>query len=117
MSCNRFLKATSFLLAAIMLQGCDSSSQPSQKTVELQVTERTIELYNSSCSTCHETEVTGAPQTGDVLAWQQRMDKGMDALLESAINGSGGMPPLGLCMECNEADFKALIHYMAAGQS
>ena len=38
----------------------------------------------------------------------------MDTLLDHSINGFQGMPPLGLCMQCTEADFRALIEFMAA---
>ncbi|MGI9273934.1 MAG: c-type cytochrome [Endozoicomonas sp.] len=111
------------LLLLTMLAGC--SEQPGQTSEKGAVAsaskkqesspadERVVELYQVSCKTCHENQATGAPLTGDSDAWKERMKKGMDVLLQSAINGSGAMPPLGLCMECDENDFKALIQYMA----
>ncbi|MGI9279679.1 MAG: c-type cytochrome [Endozoicomonas sp.] len=85
----------------------------SQKTA----TARVISLYERSCKSCHEVAATGAPLTGDQQAWSERMDKGMDTLLQSAINGSGAMPPLGLCMDCTEQDFINLIQYMSGEAS
>jgi cytochrome c5 len=41
------------------------------------------------------------------------MDKGMNVLVDNVINGYGGMPPLGLCMECDADQFEALIRFMA----
>ncbi len=121
MSCSNPLKPFSlflviFFLAPLFLTGCNKPPPESQGSISVEYTERTIDLYSSSCSTCHESSATGAPQTGDSLAWQPRIDKGMDALLENAINGFSGMPPLGLCMECTKDDFEALIQYMASEQ-
>ena len=72
------------------------------------------QLYGASCKQCHANPAAGAPLTGDVQAWAPRLEKGMDTLLDHSINGFQGMPPLGLCMQCGEADFRALIEFMAA---
>jgi cytochrome c5 len=37
----------------------------------------------------------------------------MDLLVDHAIDGYKGMPPLGSCMDCTEAEFAALIRMMA----
>ena len=37
----------------------------------------------------------------------------MNVLLDNVINGYGGMPPFGLCMDCDAAQFEALIRFMA----
>ena len=71
-------------------------------------------IYNRSCRSCHTVAATGAPLTGDTLAWAPRMDKGMTVLVDNVVNGFGGMPPLGLCMDCDVDQFEALIHFMAA---
>jgi cytochrome c5 len=44
------------------------------------------------------------------------MAKGMDTLLDNTINGYKGMPPLGMCMDCGEEEFEALIRFMAGEQ-
>lgn len=72
------------------------------------------QLYASSCRQCHANPAAGAPLTGDALAWEPRVAKGMDTLLEHSINGFQNMPPMGLCMQCSEAQFRALIDFMAA---
>jgi len=74
-------------------------------------------IYLRSCRSCHTVAATGAPLTGDAAAWTPRMDKGMDAMLDSVINGFGGMPPLGLCMDCTAEQFEALIRFMAGTES
>ena len=73
-------------------------------------------LYERSCRNCHTIAASGAPLTGDKAAWAPRMDKGMGVLLDSVINGSGGMPPFGLCMDCSAEQFEALILFMATGR-
>ncbi|MCB1702167.1 MAG: cytochrome c5 family protein [Pseudomonadales bacterium] len=73
-------------------------------------------IYQRSCASCHTVAATGAPLTGDEGAWSPRMDKGMDTLLDSVVNGFGGMPPFGLCMDCDAAQFEALILFMASGE-
>mgnify|MGYP001819556279 CR=1 FL=1 len=72
------------------------------------------EIYNRSCRSCHILAATGAPLTGDAAAWEPRLAKGMDAMLDSVFNGSGGMPPLGLCMDCSAEQCEALIRFMAS---
>lgn len=69
--------------------------------------------YNMYCIACHGTGAAGAPMTGDKAAWETRLAVGMDALIESSKKGKNAMPPMGLCNDCTDDDFKALIEYMA----
>lgn len=71
------------------------------------------EIYEYSCYSCHANPQTGAPLTGDGAAWEPRLAKGMDVLLDNTINGFEGMPPLGMCMDCTEDQFVALIEFMS----
>ncbi|WP_372780434.1 cytochrome c5 family protein [Litorivivens sp.] len=71
--------------------------------------------YVQSCFSCHGTGAGGAPRTG-TSEWDSRMAKGMDTLLDNTINGYKGMPPLGMCMDCGEEEFEALIRFMAGEQ-
>ena len=70
--------------------------------------------YDKSCKVCHATGAAGAPMTGDAAAWAPRLAKGMDALLASVHNGLNAMPPKGMCFDCTDADYTALIEYMRA---
>ena len=74
------------------------------------------QIYQRSCASCHTVAATGAPLTGDAAAWAPRLDKGMDTLVDNVVNGFGGMPPFGLCMDCDAAQFEALTGFMATGQ-
>ena len=71
------------------------------------------EIYDRSCRSCHTIAATGAPLTGDSAAWSERLDKGMTTLVDNVINGFGGMPPFGMCMDCGPEEFEALIAFMA----
>ena len=53
------------------------------------------QLYQNACLACHSTGAAGAPKIGDAAAWAERLGKGVDALVTSAINGIGAMPPRG----------------------
>jgi cytochrome c5 len=74
------------------------------------------DLYNRSCRSCHAQGAATAPRTGDYAAWQPRLEQGMDVLLEHSINGYQGMPPMGMCFDCEEENFRALIAFMATGE-
>ncbi len=73
-----------------------------------------MDKYNKSCSVCHATGAAGAPKVHDVTAWEPRMAKGMDALVQSVTNGLNAMPPKGVCFDCTPEDYKALIEFMSS---
>lgn len=72
--------------------------------------------YNKTCAVCHTAGAAGAPKTGSVADWQPRLDKGMDVLVGSAKNGLNAMPPMGMCFDCSDDDFKALITFMSTAK-
>lgn len=100
----------------LLLAGCGEDSPQAQAGAAQHVPQDAAlaQLYGASCRQCHANPAAGAPLTGDSLAWAPRLEKGMPRLLEHSINGFQGMPPLGLCMQCTEQDFQALIAFMAA---
>ncbi|MBL6687190.1 MAG: cytochrome c5 family protein [Pseudomonadales bacterium] len=72
-------------------------------------------IYNRSCNTCHEMGIAGAPKLGDIDQWAPRLDKGMDVLYASGINGlAPGMPARGMCFDCSDDDIRAVVDYMTA---
>ena len=71
------------------------------------------EVYNRSCRSCHTIAATGAPLTGDTAAWAPRMNKGINVLVDNVVSGYGGMPPFGLCMDCDADQLEALTRFMA----
>ena len=72
-----------------------------------------MDKYNKSCAVCHATGAANAPKTGDAAAWEPRLAKGMDALVASVAAGMNAMPPKGMCFDCSDEDYKALIEFMA----
>ncbi|MCL4163884.1 UNVERIFIED_CONTAM: hypothetical protein GTU68_050249 [Idotea baltica] len=54
----------------------------------------------------------GAPKKGDHAAWEPRKAKGLNVLLDHAINGFNAMPPKGTCMACSDDEIKAAIDFM-----
>lgn len=108
------------LLSLAVLAGCGESAGPQAGITE--ATSRDLSpqdsqlaaIYNRSCRSCHTVIATGAPLTGDAAAWAERMGKGRTTLVDNVINGFGGMPPFGLCMDCDVEQFEALIDFMAA---
>lgn len=73
------------------------------------------EVYNRFCFSCHAGGVAGAPRPGDSEAWAPRIAKGRELLLKSVRDGMPpGMPPMGLCMSCSDAELNAAIEHMLA---
>jgi cytochrome c5 len=68
--------------------------------------------YIQSCYGCHSSGAAGAPRSGDSAAWAPRLTKGMDVLLANTVNGINSMPPRGMCMDCSEEEFRALITFL-----
>lgn len=105
------------LLIGLVLSACSPSSNPAPggqtSSPSSPADPEIAQLYNRSCRSCHAGGTAGAPRSGDAAAWQPRVDKGLDTLLDHTINGYQGMPPMGMCMDCNAEQFIALIEFMA----
>ena len=69
-------------------------------------------VYTAQCAMCHATGAAGAPKLGDAAAWGARAATGLDALMNSAINGKNGMPARGLCTSCSDDELQAAVEYM-----
>ena len=70
--------------------------------------------YQQSCFACHASGAAGAPLLGDAAAWAIRTEKGMEAVMSNVINGFNAMPAKGMCMDCSDADLKAIVDFMIA---
>ncbi|MDC8783958.1 c-type cytochrome [Roseateles koreensis] len=78
---------------------------------------RQLRLFNTNCVQCHLRVGVGAPLAGHADDWKARAAQGEDVMLKHTVEGLRGMPPLGYCSACDEADFRALIRLMAATAS
>ena len=68
-------------------------------------------IYNNVCQACHMSGAAGAPQLV-AAQWQERLDKGEDALVSSAINGIGAMPAKGGRSDLSDEQVRASVEYM-----
>lgn len=73
----------------------------------------TRQIYWRTCHGCHGSGAGGAPRTGDAVAWAPRLEQGMETLVNHAVHGYRAMPPRGLCFDCSDAEFAALIQLMS----
>ena len=64
----------------------------------------------AACMGCHGTGVLGAPKVDSKDDWSPRVAQGMAALVASAKNGKGSMPPQGAGM--SDEQLKAAISAM-----
>lgn len=114
------MRLASVLTATLaLLGGCGDSPapapRPAQDAEQLRPADaRLAAAYERSCLLCHGRAASGAPTTGDAAAWAPRLAKGLDQLVASARDGLGGMPAMGLCADCSEAELRALIVFMSA---
>lgn len=73
-------------------------------------------VYSNACVACHGAGVLGAPKLQVAADWQPRIDeRGMETLLQNAINGYNAMPPKGTCGDCSDDEIQAAIDYMIEG--
>lgn len=105
------------LLLLALLAACADEGQAPAAVLEptAAADPAVMEIYNRSCRSCHAQGAAQAPLAGDRAAWAPRLEQGMDVLLEHTISGFNGMPPMGMCFDCEEEDFVALITYMSGG--
>ena len=68
-------------------------------------------LYASTCAACHSTGAAGAPKPGSP-EMAQRAEKGMDALMQTAVNGLNAMPARGGRPDLSDAQIQAIIEFM-----
>ena len=70
------------------------------------------EIYRVYCGSCHGGGWQSAPVAYDAHEWEQRMEKGFDAMLAIAKKGLNAMPPMGTCMDCTDAELADAIKEM-----
>lgn len=85
--------------------------EPVSRTAKL-VQRTGQQIVDAQCIKCHEKGTGGAPKIGDRDAWIPRLKNGLDPLVQSAVNGHGGMPPRGGVANLSDAELKDAITYM-----
>ena len=69
-------------------------------------------VYEISCSVCHQAGLAGAPIFGSPSSWGDRKNKTLEELTHSVKNGLRGMPAMGLCMNCTSSELEEAVQYM-----
>ncbi len=90
------------------------SAQPASKNA---ARERSgAEIVRAQCANCHESGKSGAPKIGDRSAWIARAKQGLDALVNAAMKGHGGMPARGGLADLSDAELRnAVITMLNSG--
>ena len=74
-------------------------------------------VFQSTCKTCHEPGLVGAPKVGDAASWGPSIKKGYDVLLQHALNGfqepGKVMPPRGGNTNLSDIEVARAVVYMA----
>ncbi len=70
------------------------------------------EVYKSVCGACHDSGVLKAPKFRDASTWGERLGKGLDALLATAISGINQMPARGGNPALSDDEIRAAIEHM-----
>jgi cytochrome c5 len=73
------------------------------------------QLYQDHCAACHHPSnvMVSSPKAGSDRDWAPRLEKGLPALTQSAIQGVEAMPPKGTCEDCTLSEIEAAIRFMA----
>lgn len=73
-------------------------------------------VYMNFCANCHDSGIAGAPKVGDKAAWQERMEKGAEAVAALAIKGfqgkTGFMPAKGGNSALTDEEVTSATMYM-----
>lgn len=72
------------------------------------------QVYNTTCKTCHETGLAGAPKVGDPAAWGKVIAQGEATTFNHAIAGLRAMPPRGGNNDLTDDEVKRAVVFMAA---
>ena len=97
----------------------NSSNADEMKLSQLSEGFNAEQKYMASCFACHSTGAAGAPKVGAGMSaeWEPRLEKGLDAVVQNAINGINTMPAKGLCFDCTDEDLRAIVEYMVDSSS
>ena len=114
---NFIRKVTYVFMAWVFM--FSSSNAGEMKLAQLSEGFNAQQKYMASCFACHSTGAAGAPKVGAGMSveWEPRLEKGLDAVVQNAINGINTMPAKGLCFDCTDEDLRAIVEYMIDSSS
>jgi cytochrome c5 len=70
------------------------------------------EVYGGLCKTCHDAGVADAPIKGSELMATRETERGLDGLVQNAINGLNAMPPRGGNPTLTDEQIQAAVEFM-----
>lgn len=88
-----------------------ATQAPKEKAVAFDGSLDAEMIYKSVCAVCHTTGAAGAPQPG-TPAMAERTAKGMDVLMQSALNGLNAMPARGGRSDLTDEQIQVAIEFM-----
>ena len=105
-----------FLLLIGVLAATQTSADAGALTSDQDVRNYNLGLgrwvFTQQCMNCHSTGVIGAPRFGKPADWSERLEQGLPALIEHAIEGHGQMPPKGGFERLTEREVAAAVAYL-----
>lgn len=96
----------------VCVEGQDCAQEVSLVSSNPDVIRSGEEIYEAACTTCHAIGLAGAPLFGNKVIWGERANKDLAVLVETVTNGLGGMPPMGMCMDCSQEELTNSVQYM-----
>ena len=96
----------------VCVEGQDCAQEVSLVSFNPDVMRSGEEIYEAACTTCHAIGLAGAPLFGNKVIWGERANKDLAVLVETVTNGLGGMPPMGMCMDCSQEELTNSVQYM-----
>lgn len=114
------LKGAVVFCAGIFMIASGAQENQSIELAQLSDGFNAEQKYMMSCFACHSTGAAGAPKVGSGMAaeWEPRLEeKGLDTVIQNAINGINTMPAKGLCFDCSDDDLRAIVEYMIESSS
>jgi len=69
-------------------------------------------VYDGLCKTCHAAGVAGAPIPGSEDMLARNAERGLDGLVQNAINGLNAMPPKGGNPALTDEQIQAAVEFM-----
>lgn len=70
------------------------------------------QLVHERCVVCHDSGKDGAPRIDDFAAWKPRLQKGVEGLVHSAINGHNAMPARAGMANLSDTDMRNAVTYL-----
>ena len=96
----------------VCVEGQDCAQEVSLISSNPDVIRSGEEIYEAACTTCHAIGLAGAPLFGSKVIWGERANEDLSVLVETVTNGLGGMPPMGMCMDCSQEELTNSVQYM-----